>query len=233
MWMVLKQLSCIALAVSLLNGCVIQQSPTPGAAAFAPMQEIPAAPLVGSAGSLFRDDTALTLYTDQKAHRVGDIIEVILSESTTSQKSSNVSTKKENTLDIQEQNGGVGAILGSGVSLGNYSLLTDLIGKRDFKGGGDADQSNSLNGSITVTVAGVQSNGNLVVRGEKWITLNKGDEYIRISGVLRPDDITPSNTVVSTKLANARITYSGTGTLAEAGRQGWLSRFFNSEYFPF
>ncbi len=196
-----KKLSLLALICSsfFLSACVIQQPATPGAAAFAPMHDIPAPLPAASAGSLYRDGMGLALYTDRKAHRIGDIIEIILSEQTTSKKSSNVTTKKENTLDIQEEAGGVGTILGSGVSLGNYSLLTDLIGKRDFQGGGDADLSNSLDGSITVTVAGVHANGNLVVRGEKWITLNKYDEYIRISGILRPEDITPSNTVTSTK----------------------------------
>jgi len=71
------------------------------------------------------------------------------------------------------------------------------------------------------------------VRGEKWMTLNRGDEFIRISGMIRPDDITPENTVDSTKLANAKISYSGTGELADSARIGWLSRFFNSAVWPF
>lgn len=84
-----------------------------------------------------------------------------------------------------------------------------------------------------MTVAEVLPNGNLVVRGEKWMTLNRGDEFIRISGIVRPDDISPNNTVVSTRLANAQISYSGTGTLADSQSMGWLARFFNSEYWPF
>ncbi|MEJ2444755.1 MAG: flagellar basal body L-ring protein FlgH [Exilibacterium sp.] len=75
--------------------------------------------------------------------------------------------------------------------------------------------------------------GNLVVRGEKWMTLNRGEEYIRIRGIVRPEDISQSNTVASTKLANAHISYSGTGSLAESQEMGWLARFFNSAYFPF
>jgi flagellar L-ring protein precursor FlgH len=71
------------------------------------------------------------------------------------------------------------------------------------------------------------------VRGEKWLTLNRGEEFIRLRGFVRPDDVLPDNSVPSTKVADVRITYSGTGELAESNRQGWMSRFFNSEYWPF
>jgi len=71
------------------------------------------------------------------------------------------------------------------------------------------------------------------VRGEKWITLNRGDEYIRISGIIRPEDVSQENTISSTKLANARISYSGTGELAESQSMGWVSRFFNNPLWPF
>ncbi|WP_299774385.1 flagellar basal body L-ring protein FlgH [uncultured Pseudoteredinibacter sp.] len=225
--------SAAALLCGSLAACVIQPPAQPGAAAFAPAHDVPAPLPTPTSGSLYREGVGLALYSDRKAHRVGDIIEIILSERTTSTKSSSLVTKKENTIDIQEAQGGVGTILGSNVSAANLSLLTDLIGKRNFSGNGDAEQNNSLDGSITVTVSGVQSNGNLLVRGEKWMTLNQGDEYIRISGILRPDDIAPNNTVASTKLANARITYSGEGAVANSSRMGWLSRFFNSEYWPF
>jgi flagellar L-ring protein precursor FlgH len=76
-------------------------------------------------------------------------------------------------------------------------------------------------------------NGNLLVRGEKRITLNQGEEYIRLQGIVRPVDIGPQNSVPSTKLADAQIAYSGKGALADANRAGWLSRFFNSPWFPF
>lgn len=78
----------------------------------------------------------------------------------------------------------------------------------------------------------VLPNGNLMIRGEKWLTLNKGDEYIRLTGIIRPQDITSSNTITSHKVANARIQYSGTGTFAEVNEQGFLSKFFNSSWWP-
>ena len=90
-----------------------------------------------------------------------------------------------------------------------------------------------MNGSITVTVAEVLPNGNMIVRGEKWLTLNQGEEYIQISGIVRPQDVRTDNTIFSTLVADARIAYSGKGMLANANSPGWLARFFNSPIWPF
>ncbi|MGB4346510.1 MAG: flagellar basal body L-ring protein FlgH, partial [Burkholderiaceae bacterium] len=89
------------------------------------------------------------------------------------------------------------------------------------KGKGVADQQASLTGSIAVTVAEVQSNGNLVIRGEKQVSLSEGGEVIQVSGIIRPDDVSSINTVQSKRLANAQITYRGNGDLANATRAGW------------
>jgi flagellar L-ring protein precursor FlgH len=86
---------------------------------------------------------------------------------------------------------------------------------------------------VTVTVAQVLPNGNLVVQGEKWITINHGDEFIRIRGIVRPMDIGPDNSVPSTKVADAQILYSGKGSMARAQRPGWLTEFFLSPLMPF
>jgi flagellar L-ring protein precursor FlgH len=83
-----------------------------------------------------------------------------------------------------------------------------------------------------VHVLKVLPNGNLMIRGEKWLTLNNGDEYIRLTGVIRPKDINSNNTILSTKVANARIQYAGTGSFADANEQGWLTKFFNSSWWP-
>ena len=95
------------------------------------------------------------------------------------------------------------------------------------------DTPRSADGSITVTVVDRLANGNLVLQGEKWLTLNQGDEFIRIRGIVRPYDIGTDNTVTSDKIANARISYSGRGTLANTNRAGWLARFFNTPWMPF
>ena len=117
--------------------------------------------------------------------------------------------------------------------IAGFNTGVELGGNRGFNGEADANQSNSLTGSITVTVADVLPNGLLAVRGEKWITLNNGDELIRLSGLIRPDDIGADNSVPSTRIADARITYSGTGAFANASKPGWLSQFFMSPVWPF
>ncbi|MCG8122437.1 MAG: flagellar basal body L-ring protein FlgH, partial [Candidatus Thiodiazotropha taylori] len=98
---------------------------------------------------------------------------------------------------------------------------------------GSASQGNALSGSITVSVIEVLPNRNLYVRGEKRIGINQGTEYVRLSGIVRPSDISPTNTVASTRIADPTITYVGEGALADANSMGWLSRFFNSVLSPF
>lgn len=225
----------LLIAVVLLSACVVQAPERPNDPRYAPNYEMPKPAPVQTSGSLYTPGLGLSLFNDRKAHRVGDILTIILSERTSSRKTNSVNTKKEDSVDFLQDAaaGGLGTILGGKLSAGGIDLLTQLENKRDFSGSGGADQSNSLSGNITVTVAAIHANGNLAIKGEKWMTLNKGDEFIRISGVIRPDDISPENTVASTKLANARIAYSGTGSLADASDMGWLSRFFNSPVWPF
>ena len=90
-----------------------------------------------------------------------------------------------------------------------------------------------MNGTISVTVASVYPNGNLFVQGQKRMFLNQGDEFIKISGIVRPLDIGVNNTIPSTLLADARIVYSGEGAVSDSNKMGWLARFFNSQYWPF
>lgn len=223
----------ILTAVLLLTGCYVQQPVKPNDPYYAPVLSPSQRPSTSTTGSLYRENMGIDLFSDSKARRIGDIITIVLRERTVSSKSSNIEVTKDNEITIPEAAGGAGTVLGSPLSASNLSLLTDLTGEREFTGEADADQSNNLQGNITVTVVDVYPNGNLVVRGEKWLTLNRGDEYIRISGLVRPDDINPDNTVMSTKLANARISYAGRGVLADSQEMGWLSRFFNSPYWPF
>ena len=95
---------------------------------------------------------------------------------------------------------------------------------RDFSGSGTASQSNSLSGFLSVTVVQVMDNGNMEILGQKKLNLNNGDEYIRISGIVRPEDISASNLIASNRIADAQITYVGAGEVADSSRQGWLSR---------
>lgn len=187
-------------------------------------------------GSLFVPSYGLSLFGNTNNHRVGDIITIILDERTVSSKSSGVAVDKSSDLSLLEN--GVGGILGRDLTkdipvIGEITLPSSAAQDRAFSGDASADQSNRLQGNISVTITDVMPNGNLIVKGEKWMTLNRGEEYIRISGILRPADVTLSNTILSTKLANARIAYSGTGELASSQQMGWLSKFFNSPFWAF
>ena len=103
----------------------------------------------------------------------------------------------------------------------------------DFTGEGNSAQSNSLAGDISVTVVKRYANGNLLIRGQKWITINQGREFVRLEGMVRAVDVQPDNTVPSTKVANALISYGGQGALADANAKCWLARFFDSPLTPF
>ena len=210
-----------------LTGCVTYERPKPGDPYYAPTATPTAKLPQQTEGSLYRGEQGLSLFTDRKALSVGDVITITLNERTVSSKSANVEVDKESNLEFD-----AGPLLGGTPNIRGSDLGTDLESTREFEGDSEADQSNSLEGNISVTVAEVLPNGGLVVRGEKWITINRGDEFIRISGIVRPDDVSPDHTVPSTRLANAQITYSGTGELANAQSMGWLTRFFNSPIWP-
>lgn len=195
---------------------------------FAPAAPESLAPPAPVNGSLYQADEGYSLYTDKVAHRVGDILTVQLQERTQSSKTSETTVSKDSDTSFNE-----GTLLGSALSMNNLSLATDLEMTRAFTGEAGSDQSNSLTGSIAVTVASVLPNGLLRIRGEKWLTLNQGDEYIRLTGLVRPEDISDNNVVRSDKIADARIAYGATGEFDDANRMGWGSRVFNSEWWPF
>ena len=97
---------------------------------------------------------------------------------------------------------------------------------QSFSGAGTAAQTNTLSGSMSVTVVRVFPNGNLLIRGQKKLVLNDGSEYLRLSGIVRSEDISAANTISSSSIADARITYTNAGVYAESVQPGWLSRIF-------
>ncbi len=174
-------------------------------------------------GSLFSADHISDLYDDSKPRGVGDIITVTLDETTSATKSANADLSKSNDATMDPLSVG-GQELQVG---GKYNFSYDLSNSNTFAGDASSKQSNSISGYITVEVIEVLANGNLVIRGEKWMTLNTGDEYIRLSGTIRPDDISFDNTIASNRVSNARIQYSGTGIQQDMQEPGFLARFFN------
>jgi flagellar L-ring protein FlgH len=179
-------------------------------------------------GSIYHADQGMELFNDARAHRVGDILTISLVESTQASKKASTNTSKKDSSTISAP-----SILGQTLKVAGQTADTNLNANRAFDGSGDSSQSNQLSGSITVTVAQRLSNGNLLVRGEKMVTINQGQEQIRISGIVRPQDILQDNSVPSTRVADAQIGYTGKGSLADANTQGWLSRFFSSKWMPY
>jgi flagellar L-ring protein FlgH len=217
----------LAAALALSVGCAGVGSRDD--AAFAPTLPIVQSAPPPADGAIYHDSSAMELFGDSRAHRVGDVLTITLNEATqASKKATTTTAKKDNvSVDAPTLYGKVRpAILGNGA-------LASLGSKNSFSGSGDSSQSNTLQGQITVTIAQRLANGNLVIRGEKWLTINQGRELIRIAGIVRPQDISADNTIPSTRVADARITYTGKGALADANKQGWLARFFNSKWMPF
>ncbi len=228
-------------AAVLMVGCM-PIPPKPNDPYYAPVLPRTPLPATQNNGAIYQADFDTNYFTDRKAFRVGDIITISLNERTQASKNANSQIQKDSDVNI-----GVPSIFGmavtptnpiaglSALGMGNSKMGLDSSygAKRSTKGSGQTGQSNSLSGSITVTIAEVYPNGVLAVRGEKWLTLNTGDELVRISGIVRADDISTDNVVASTRIADARITYSGTGAFANASKPGWLDRFFLSPLFPF
>jgi len=201
---------------------VLQESYDPPA----PDAVTPAPP---TSGSIYQSGLEVRLFEDLKAGRVGDILTVRLVERTTAFKNSATSVAKATDATL-----GNPTVLGRALSRDGTPLFDgSLSGDSTFDGVGSSSQSNSLVGDITVTVVERYPNGNLRIRGEKWVTLNQGEEFIQLSGIIRPYDIGPDNAVTSNMVADARITYSSRGVLAAANKMGLISRFFNSVLHPY
>lgn len=189
-----------------------------------------------TAGSIYQSSNNISLFEDIKARAIGDILTIVLSEQTSASKSASISTAKENAigfanptlLGTQPQFKLPGPFGGS-----SMTFATDINSDKSFSGEGDSSQSNQLTGSITVIVTEIFPNSNLRIKGKKRIKINQGDEYLMVTGIVRPQDIRANNTVLSTHVANAKMSYSGTGVVANSNEMGWLSRFFNSKWWPF
>lgn len=154
-----------------------------------------------------------------RAGRVGDVLTIRLIERTIATKSNSAGIQRGGDIGLTPPATGP-------LSLFNPSDVA-MGGEQQFEGQGEAAQANSLNGEITVTVAEVYANGTMLVKGQKLVTLNRGDEWVQISGIVRAIDIDADNRVASTRVADAHIRYTGKGEIARASRQGWLQRFFS------
>jgi flagellar L-ring protein precursor FlgH len=213
-------------ALFVLSGCSLSGRMTEEYSALLPEQPGPAPQ---GNGAIYQPGYDIQLFENAVARRVGDIVTIRLVENTNAQKSSSTSTSKTTEATLAGP-----TIGGRPVTINGTEILSGgMANENAFDGSGSSQQSNRLTGDITATVVRRFPNGNLLVRGEKWIGINQGREFVRLTGIIRPIDIEPTNTVPSTKVASALIEYGGRGALADANAPGWLARFFNSPRLPF
>lgn len=208
-------------AVALLAGCAAR-APAPSMAdQTAPVPRT--AVRGGLSGGVFNAD-AVPLTSDSRAFRAGDVVTVLLQETTQASKRAGTSITKDSSVAVEPAN-----------LLGKTFPRTgvDLAAERSFAGDATSTQQNALSGALTVIVQEVLPNGLLRVAGEKSLTLNQGEEFVRLAGYLRAADIDADNQVSSLRVANARISYSGKGVLSDANAPGWLTRFFTGPWMPF
>jgi flagellar L-ring protein precursor FlgH len=206
-----------ALVLLAVPGIAAAKRPPEG---FAPTLPQPVAPPPAASGSIFNVNAGYAaLVEGHRARQVGDTLTILLMEQTTTSKA--VGTKTD-------RNGGFGL---TPPSQGPFAFASPealkASGQSSFKGQGNTTQTNSLVGEVGVTIVEVRPNGTALVRGEKRMLLSQGNEWVQFSGIVRLSDVDGQNRIRSGQVADARIEYTGNGSIQRAGREGWLSRLFN------
>lgn len=169
-----------------------------------------------SATSLWSDDAYMGIFADRKAHAVGDSLTIIINESSTAKRSKASSNSKSGSNTLQ-----------AGTGIFDFLAAASASGSDSFKATGTTNDTNTLAGRITVQVVEVKPNGNLLISGTQTIRQNKDEHRITITGLVRKDDVTPDNTVLSYQVADAQMKFDGKGPLNAKQRQGILTQIFN------
>lgn len=165
------------------------------------------------AGSLYDEIKYESIISDHRSHKVGDILTVIIYESSSATTSTNTGTNRDTS---------VGASITDGVN----SFNGDIGVGDDFDGGGKSIQAGKLVASVSVTITEIRENGDLVLKGDQFIEYNTDEQRIIVSGRVREKDILADNTVLSTRLADSRIQFLGEGLLSDRAKPGWITKLF-------
>ncbi len=215
----MKGFSIIAAAMA-LSGCFAgtDDGPRPG---FSPTIAPLVVASIPSNGAIFQAVNGYApLTSGARASQIGDVLTIQLVERTSAIKSNSAATNRSGEFGFTPPTTGPLAVFeSSDVNIG---------GDQSFSGSGRAAQANSLFGEISVTIAEIYPNGTMKVKGEKLLNLNRGEEYIQMTGIVRAADISTDNRILSSRVADARIAYSGSGEIARASKQGWLQKFFSA-----
>jgi flagellar L-ring protein precursor FlgH len=215
------QLTLLALLAPLLlvGGCSVMPPPVlVHSPDFAPVYPVAAERQRVATGAIYNSRASESWFGRGRSYQVGDVITVLLSESTQAKRSQDSKVSRDSSNDVVPE--GLNSLLSTNRNGAMRGIKLDG-GSISNTGAGTANQLATLEGAVAVTVVDVLVNGNLVLRGEKQLALSEGSEVIQVAGIIRPEDVAPNNTVQSRRLANAQITYRGTGDLAAASRAGW------------
>ena len=186
-----------------------------------------------SDGSLWKENGYRSLFRDLRARQVGDLVTVNIVESSKANKKANTKTSRESSID-----GGINNVLGwedkikylssmgnkkAGRAFDNEQMFKASL-KNDYTGSGETSRDETMTASITARVIDVTPDGNLLIRGTREVKVNNETQFITLTGFIRPEDISPDNTVLSSYIADAKIAYSGSGPVSDKQRPGWLMR---------
>jgi len=177
------------------------------------------------AESLWKDNSQ-SVYSYKKDYKVGDTVTIIIDESTSAIQSGSTRTDKKNDSSFDF---GFGLSSGGGEGDGaesNANLTLETKGDASFEGNGRTSRKSTVKTVITATVIDIQPNGNLFIVGQKQLKINNENEQVEISGVIRVEDITPQNTINSSKIANAKVTVKGSGSVGEVQKPGFMKSIF-------
>ena len=212
--------------LALLSGCSASYDATrpDQVVPIARMEPVPVAPPQYAPGSLWPGESSRnSLFADNKARYVNDVVTIIVDESSSGQNSASTNAKRDT-----ETNAGINALLGLETSLpkasGNLGITVGGSSSNSMKGTGDTSRGGQLKARVAARVVRVLDNGLLLIEGRRQLTLNEEDQYIILTGLIRPEDITAANTVSSSSIADAQIVYTGNGVLNDKQRPGWLTR---------
>lgn len=170
--------------------------------------------------TVFDEQREMRLFEDRSAQRTGDLVTVIIEEETAGERAVNAEMDRAQEADM-----GAPEIGGEPMEMFGRPFAFAQDGEAEFEGGGSADQETELTGTITAVVTDTTPNGHLVIQGEKAVTVSQGEERLRISGIVRPDDVGANNEVSSDHVANMQVGYTGSETLNDSATPGWLTRF--------
>ena len=188
-------------------------------------QQAPSGPQQVPSGSLYSDTApSLYLFRDFKARNVNDILTIQITETSTATNSANTSTKKEGSVSVTAP---ALAGLEKGASALNFANILAGTSALNFAGTGSTSRTGQLQAFVTARVTQVLSNGDMAIEGTKEVTINREHQILRIRGLVRPKDVTPSNVILSTAIANMEVIFDGKGIVSDANKPGFLYRFFS------